>query len=172
MRMPEKAGVGGAGLKDAVVAQVLELLKGGQAHADFEAAIKDFPAELRGRVPEGLPYSAWQLLEHLRITQADILNFSSPPTGGYHGLKWPEEYWPKSAEPGSPEAWERAVAAIRSDRERFEALLTRPEGDLTKPFLWGDGQNLLREALLIADHMAYHLGEMVVLRRLLGAWHT
>ena len=123
-----------------LVKQLLTLMRGGQAHADFEAAIKDFPAELRGRVPEGLPYSAWQLLEHLRITQADILNFSSPPTGGYHSLKWPEEYWPKSPEPVSPDAWERSAAAIRSDREKFQALLTRPEADLTKPFLWAMGR--------------------------------
>ncbi len=151
--------------------QLVALLRGGQAHADFEAAIKDFPAELRGRVPEGLPYSAWQLLEHLRIAQRDILNFSAPPTGGYHPLEWPGDYWPKSAEPPSAGAWEQTAAAIRSDRETFEGLITRPEADLTKPFRWGEGQNLLREALLIADHTAYHLGELIVLRRLLGAWH-
>lgn len=152
--------------------QLVALLRGGQAHADFEAVIKDFPAELRGRVPERLPYSAWQLLEHLRIAQRDILNFSAPPTGGYHPLEWPKDYWPKSAEPPSAGAWEQTAAAIRSDREAFEGLLTRPEADLTKAFRWGDGQNLLREALLIADHTAYHLGEMIVLRRLLGVWHS
>jgi hypothetical protein len=151
--------------------QLLAVLRGGQAHVDFEAAIGDFPAELRGRVPEGLPYSAWQLLEHLRITQRDILNFSAPPTGGYHPLQWPDEYWPKSPEPTSAEAWERSAAAVRADRGAFEELIVRPEAVLTKPFRWGDGQNLLREALLIADHTAYHLGELVVLRRLLGAWN-
>lgn len=152
--------------------QLLAMLRGGQAHAGFEAAIKDFPVELRGRVPEGLPYSAWQLLEHLRIAQRDILNFSAPPSGGYHPLEWPADYWPKLAEPPNAGAWEQTAAAIRSDREKFEELLTRPEADLTKPFRWGDGQNLLREALLIADHAAYHLGELIVLRRLLGAWHA
>lgn len=168
--MAENKGVGEGGLREELVKQLLALLDGGQAHAGFEAAIKDFPVELRGTVPEGLPYSAWQLLEHLRIAQRDILSFSAPPTGGYHGLKWPEEYWPPSPEPPSPDAWERAAAAIRSDRKTFEGLITRPESDLTKPFRWGDGQNLLRETLLIADHMAYHLGELIVLRRLLGAW--
>ena len=150
--------------------QLLVLLKGGEAHADFDAAVANMPAELRGTVPERLPYSAWQLVEHLRIAQRDILNFSSPPTGGYHPLQWPEDYWPKVAEPPTASAWDQSIAAIRSDREAFEGLITRPEADLMKPFRWGNGQNLLREALLIADHMAYHLGELVVLRRLLGVW--
>jgi len=148
--------------------QLVALLDGGQAHATFEQAVADFPVELRGVAPEGLPYSAWQLLEHMRITLLDILNFSAPPTGGYHGLKWPEEYWPKV--PASAEAWERSVASVRSDLEKFKKLILRPGADLEKPFLWGEGQNLLREALLIADHQAYHLGELIVLRRLLGAW--
>ncbi len=153
-----------------LIQQLAALLHGGQAHAGFEAAVKDMPLELRGKVPGGLPYSAWQLVEHLRIAQRDILNFSAPPTGGYHPLKWPEEYWPESAEPPTAGAWDGAIAAIRSDREAFVGLLRKPEADLTKPFRWGDGQNLLREALLIADHSAYHTGELVVLRRLLGAW--
>ena len=155
-----------------LVDQLIALLRGGQAHAGFEAAVKDFPIEARAKVPDGLPYSAWQLLEHLRIAQKDILNFSAPPTGGYHPMKWPEDYWPKSPEPESAEAWDRTIASIRADRERFEALLTKPNADLYRPFLWGDGQNLLREALLIADHNAYHLGELVMLRRLLGVWHA
>lgn len=150
--------------------QLLALLKGGQAHSDFETAVKDFPAALRGKVPQGMPYSAWQLVEHMRITQRDILEFSSPPDGGYRELEWPKDYWPKDAEPPSAEAWEESVAAVRRDREAFEALIQRPESDLYEAFDWGDGQNLLREALLIADHGAYHLGELVVLRRLLGIW--
>jgi hypothetical protein len=150
--------------------QLVALLDGGQAHATFEDAVKDFPAELRGVVPDGLPYSAWQLLEHMRIAQRDILNFSAPPTGGYHGLKWPDAYWPKETVPPSKDAWDRSVEAIEADREKFKKLILKPEADLAKPFLWGEGQNLLREALLIADHQAYHIGEMVLLRRLLGAW--
>lgn len=150
--------------------QLLALLSGGQAHASFDDAVQEFPATLRGKVPDGLPYSAWQLLEHLRITQRDILNFSAPPSGGYHPIKWPDDYWPKSPEPPSAEAWEQSIAAVRKDREQFETLLRKPDADLAKPFRWGDGQNLLRETLLIADHTAYHLGELIVLRRLLGAW--
>jgi hypothetical protein len=150
--------------------QLAVLLDGGQAHAKFEDAVADFPAQLRGVVPDGLPYSAWQIVEHIRIAQHDILNFSAPPTGGYHGLKWPEEYWPKDATPASPDAWDRSIAAIEADRDKFKTLIARPEANLAKPFLWGTGQNLLREALLIADHTAYHTGELIVLRRLLGAW--
>jgi len=151
--------------------QLLALLRGGQAHATFDEAIKGFPAEHRGTVPPNLPYSAWQLLEHLRIAQRDILNFSAPPTGGYHPLQWPDEYWPKSPAPPSAHAWDASIAAIRKDLEHFEALITKPDSDLFKPFRWGDGQNLLREVLLLADHTAYHLGELIVLRRLLGIWH-
>jgi hypothetical protein len=150
--------------------QLVALLDGGQAHATFEDAVADFPVELRGAALEGLPYSAWQIVEHIRITQKDILDFSAPPTGGYHGLKWPEAYWPKEKAPGSAEAWGRAIAAIEEDKKKFKALILKPGADLEKPFLWGTGQNLLREALLIADHNAYHVGELVVLRRLLGCW--
>jgi hypothetical protein len=150
--------------------QLAALLDGGQAHAKFEDAVADFPAQLCGVVLSGLPYSAWQIVEHIRITQRDILNFSAPPTGGYHGLKWPEEYWPKEAAPASAEAWDRSIAAIEADRGKFKELIARPEADLAKTFLWGTGQNLLREALLIADHTAYHTGELIVLRRLLGVW--
>jgi hypothetical protein len=152
--------------------QLVALLHGGQAHATFDHAIKDFPADLRGTVPPSLPYSAWQLLEHLRITQRDILNFSAPPTGGYHPIQWPEDYWPRLPDPPSAHAWDQSVAAIHGDLKTFIALIENPSADLSKPFRWGDGQNLLREALLIADHTAYHLGELVVLRRLLGAWHS
>ncbi len=153
-----------------LVTQLLALLAGGQAHADLAAAVKDFPAGQRGTVPAGLPYSAWQILDHMRFTQRDILDFSAPPTGGYHGHQWPEGYWAKSSEPPSPDAWEQCVASIREDQAKFEALLLKPGADLYRPFLWGDGQNLLREALLIADHNAYHLGELIVIRRLLGCW--
>jgi hypothetical protein len=151
--------------------QLVDLVRGGQAHATFDETVRDFAADHRGTVPPNLPYSAWQILEHLRITQRDILNFSAPPTGGYHGLKWPDEYWPKSPQPPSSSSWDHCIAAIRSDLEHFEALIQNPNSDLFKPFRWGDGQNLLREALLIADHNSYHLGELVVVRRLLGAWH-
>ena len=150
--------------------QLIDLLRGGQAHATFDDAINGLPADLRGTVPPNLPYSAWQLLEHLCIAQRDILNFSAPPTGGYHPMRWPQDYWPQSAEPPTSHAWDQTIAAIQSDLKHFLALIENPSADLYKPFRWGDGQNLLREALLIADHNAYHLGEIVLLRRLLGAW--
>ena len=150
--------------------QLIDLLHGGQAHATFEDAVKDFPANLRGTVPPNLPYSAWQLLEHLRIAQRDILHFSAPPTGGYHPMRWPQDYWPQSAETPTAHAWDQAIAAIHSDQKHFVALIENPSSDLYKPFRWGEGQNLLREALLIADHNAYHVGELILLRRLLGVW--
>jgi hypothetical protein len=156
---------------DELIKQLKDLLSGGQAHATFEDAVKDFPVEHRGTVPEGLPYSAWQLIEHIRIAQRDILEFSAPPTGGYQPKAWPEDYWPKSPKPSSTQAWEASIAAIRKDRAAFEELLSRPGADLYKPFRWGEGQNLLREALLIADHNAYHVGEIIMVRRLLGIWH-
>jgi len=155
-----------------LIKQLVALLDGGQAHADFETAIKDFPAEHYGTVPANLPYSAWQVLEHLRIAQRDILNFSAPPTGGYQHMAWPDDYWPKSPVPPAPESWNNTIAAIRADLVAFKALLQKPGVDLYKPFGWGEGQNLLREALLIADHSAYHLGELIVIRRLLGIWHS
>ena len=151
--------------------QLIALLHGGQAHVSFDDAVKDFPPDLRGVVPEKLLHSAWQVLEHLRIAQRDILNFSAPPTGGYQPMQWPDDYWPKSPEPLGPHAWDQSIAAFRKDLEQFEALLLKPDADLYKPFRWGEGQNLLREALLIADHNAYHLGELIVLRRLLGIWN-
>lgn len=148
--------------------QLLALLKGGQAHATFDEAVKDMPAKLQGSVPEGLPYSPWQLLEHLRITLRDILDFSDNADGSYKELNWPEEYWPKKPVPPGKDAWEKSAAAYRKDLATFEALVK--ERDLAEKFPWGDGQNLLREALLVADHAAYHIGEIVVARRLLGAW--
>jgi hypothetical protein len=157
---------------DPLRTQLKALLEGGQAHATFEHAVKDFPVEQRAIIPENLPYSAWQLLEHIRITQLDILHFSAPPTGGYQPLEWPKDYWPDSPAPPHSGSWDNTIAAIRSDLEKIQALVANPSTDLYKPFRWGDGQNLLREALLVADHNAYHLGELVLLRRLLGIWRS
>lgn len=151
--------------------QLVALLDGGQAHATLDDAVEGFPVKLRGAVPEGLPYSGWQILEHLRITQKDILEFSDNADGSYKELKWPDEYWPKSAEPPSESAWEDSVAEIKADRKAFDKLVhDANDEELIAKFAWGDGQNLLREALLIADHNAYHVGELIVVRRLLGAW--
>jgi uncharacterized damage-inducible protein DinB len=154
-----------------VKSELLKMLDGSQAHATFEDAVKDFPEKLRGVVPEGLPYSAWQILEHIRIAQRDILEFSDNHDGTYKHMKWPDAYWPKDAAPPSAEAWDTAVEAVLSDRKSFEALLeSASEEQLIEPFSWGEGQTLFREAMLIIDHAGYHVGELIVLRRLLGAW--
>ncbi|MDE1161687.1 MAG: DinB family protein [Acidobacteriaceae bacterium] len=151
--------------------QLLALLDGGQAHATFDDAVKGFPPKLQGEVPDGLPYSGWQLLEHLRIAQRDILDFSRNQDGSYKPMKWPDDYWPKDREPASAAAWNKTVVQIREDRKAFEQLLREAsDEELIAAFPWGDGQNLLREAFLIADHNAYHVGELVMLRRLMGAW--
>lgn len=150
--------------------QVIAFLKGGNAHATLDEAVKDFPVDQRGKKPNALPYSAWQLLEHMRIAQHDILRFSKNYDRKYQSPKWPEDYWPKSPEPPSEKAWNDSIQQIKADLKEFEELLKDPNSDLTEAFPWGDGQNLLREALLIADHSAYHLGEIVALRRMLGAW--
>ena len=150
--------------------QLLALLDGGQAHAKFDDAVAAFPEALRGAVPDKLPYSAWQLVEHLRLSQRDILEFSAPPPGGYQPLEWPAAYWPKSPNPPAETSWDESIAAIHDDAKLFEQLLMKKDADLYSPFPWGEGQNLLREALLIADHNAYHTGELIVLRRLLGIW--
>ena len=155
---------------DPLITQLLALLEGGQAHATLEAAVANFPEALRSTVPEHLPYSAWQLVEHLRITQRDILDFCAPPKGGYKPLQWPAAYWPASPTPPGSSSWDESLAAIDADAASFAALLRTPATDLYTPFPWGDGQSLLREALLIADHNSYHTGELIVLRRLLGAW--
>ncbi len=147
--------------------QIVNLLTKEQAHASLDAAVKGLPAKLRGVTPEGLPYSAWQLVEHMRITQNDILRFSTEPE--YKSPDWPSGYWPKEAEPAAG-TWDAAVKGIVDDRKAFVELVKT--GDLYTPFPWGDGQNLLREALLIADHTAYHTGELLVVRRLLGAWKS
>ncbi len=151
--------------------QLQTLLDGGQAHATFEDAVTNFPEHLRGAIPENLPYSAWQILEHIRIAQRDILDFSNNSDGSYKPRSWPEAYWPKNPQPPSADAWEQAIHHIKEDRVAFERLLNATDdAALIAPFAWGDGQSLLREALLIADHAAYHTGELIVLRRLLGAW--
>lgn len=148
--------------------QLKALLDGGQAHAKLDDAVTGLAYDLQGKTPAGLPYSPWQLLEHLRIAQRDILEFSDNARGTYKPMKWPDDYWSKDAAPPNASAWDKSVAAMREDRAAFEKLLK--ERDLVEPFAWGDGQNLLREALLIADHEAYHTGELIVARRLLGAW--
>jgi len=148
--------------------QLVQLLNGGHAHATFDAAVEGLPAELRGQKTSNLPYTPWMLLEHLRLAQWDILEFSRDPK--HQSPEFPKGYWPANPEPPNPSAWDKSVNSFRADLKAMQKLVNDPKSDLHKPFPWGDGQNLLREALLLADHNAYHLGEFVVLRRLLGAW--
>lgn len=147
---------------------LIALLSGGQAHATFEDAIKDLPSKLRGTKPEHFPHSPWMLLEHLRIAQHDILEFSR--TEKHESPKWPEGYWPKSAEPPSTDAWTKSVNQFKSDLKAMQDLIKNPKTDLFAKIPWGDGQTILREALLLADHNAYHIAQVVDVRRLLGAW--
>ena len=147
---------------------LLYLLRGGGAHVDFEKAITGLPAGLRGVKPADLPFSAWRLLEHLRIAQWDIVEFSVNPQ--HVSPAWPEGYWPQDDAPPSDAAWKKSVQQFRRDLKRMQDLVANPHTDLYTPIPHGDGQTVLREALLVADHNAYHLGELVMLRRLLGAW--
>jgi len=147
---------------------LVELLRGGSAHADFDKAIGGLPVKLRGARVKDLPYTAWQLLEHMRIAQWDILEFSRNPK--HVSPDWPSGYWPEGAAPASAAAWNKSVAAFRKDLAAMQALVRDPKTDLFVRIPGGTGQTILREAMLVADHNAYHLGELIVLRRLLGAW--
>lgn len=147
---------------------LIDLLAGGGAHAKFDEIVKDMPQELRGVKPEKLPHSAWMLLEHLRIAQWDILEFSRNPK--YESPRWPEGYWPKTEAPPSDAVWKKSIQRFRKDSKAMQDLVANPKTDLFARIPWGEGQTILREALLVADHNAYHLGQWVDLRRLLGAW--
>lgn len=147
---------------------LIQMLGWGDAHPSFEKAIADLPEALRGARPEGLPFTPWRLLEHLRICQRDILEFIRDP--GHVSPQFPAGYWPEGDAPPDPDAWDRSVAALRADLEAMRALVADPSNDLLAPIPPGQGQTLLREALLLADHNAYHVGQLVVVRRLLGAW--
>jgi DinB superfamily len=147
---------------------ILYVLSGGGAHTTFEQAVKDFPENLRGKKVKRLPHSGWMLLEHIRIAQWDILEFSR--NAKHESPDWPKGYWPESADPPSSEAWNKSVRQIRKDLKEMADLVANPETDLFAKISWGDGQTILREALLIADHNAYHVAQIVDLKRLLGAW--
>ena len=147
---------------------LVELLAGGAAHTKFEDVIKGLPPKLRGTKPAGFPHSPWMLLEHLRLAQWDILDFSRNPK--HVSPKWPEGYWPKKESPANAGAWNKSVQEFRRDLKAMQSLVTSPKTDLFARIPWGDGQTILREALLVADHNAYHLAQLVDLRRLLGVW--
>jgi uncharacterized damage-inducible protein DinB len=154
---------------DTAVREMLaRVLSWQDAHVGFERALDGWPVDLRGATPDGAPYSAWQLLEHLRIAQHDILDFCLNP--GYREMEWPKDYWPASAAPPSAAAWDESVAQFLADREAVQALAADTSRDLEATIPHGSGQTYLRELLLVADHNAYHIGELVLLRRMLGAW--
>jgi hypothetical protein len=138
------------------------------AHVGFDAAVANIPVDLRGRQPPGVPYSPWQLVEHLRRAQHDILDFCRNPD--YQELEWPDDYWPPSAEPPDPQAWDESIERYRQDRRALEEMAADPKTDLYAQIPHGSGQTYLRELLLVADHGAYHVGQLVLVRRLLGNW--
>ena len=144
------------------------LLSGGGAHLHFEQAITDLPDELHGASVEGSTHTPWRLLEHLRICQWDILEFSRNPQ--HVSPEFPQGYWPQTAAPPTATAWHESADAFRADLQAMIDLVNDPATDLYTPLPHGDGQTILREALLVADHNAYHLGQLVLLRRCLGAW--
>ena len=147
---------------------LLHLLRGGDAHLHFDAAVAGLPRELRGARAPGIPHTPWRLLEHMRIAQWDILEFSRNPK--HVSPKFPDGYWPEGDAPPDEDAWDRSVAAFRADLKAMMDLVADPGTDLLAPIPHGQGQTILREALLVADHNAYHLGQLVTVRRLLGAW--
>jgi hypothetical protein len=147
---------------------VVYLLRGGGAHLAFDAAIADLPVKLRGAKPAGIPHTPWRMLEHLRIAQWDILEFSRNPK--HVSPEFPDGYWPKGDAPPSNKAWDESIEGWKADLDAMCALVSDPATDLFAPLPHGSGQTILREALLVADHNAYHLGQLVIVRRALGAW--
>ncbi len=147
---------------------LLYVLDGGGAHVDFEAAIAKLPPKLRGVHPPGISHTPWRLLEHMRIAQWDILEFSRSST--HVSPDFPTGYWPKGDAPPDNDAWTKSIKAFRHDLKDMGALVSNPSTDLFARIPHGEGQTILREALLVADHNAYHLGELVLVRKLLGAW--
>jgi len=166
--MPTKKRSGAVDRDAALRQHLLELLNGGHAHADFDTAIRNLPLAPRGKRPKGAEHSPWEILEHLRIAQGDILEFSRDP--GHQSPGWPGGYWPATPAPPDEKSWDKSVRAFRRDLKAMGDLVKNPATDLFVPIPHGNGQTVLREALLVSDHNAYHLGELVLVRRLLGAW--
>ena len=150
----------------ALRAQLVDAMRGHEAHIDFDATTKDFPLEACGKKPAGAPHTAWQLLEHMRLAQHDILEFSRTPK--HKSPPWPEGYWPASEAPPDAKAWDESVKAFQKDARALDKLVKDSEQDLFKSFAHGDGQTLLREALLVASHNSYHLGQLVFLKKMLA----
>lgn len=159
MKSAQKSSSADQALREHLVA----LLRGGHAHITFDKAVRAFPLDRIGVRPRGLPHSAWELLEHIRMAQDDILRFSQ--SADYVSPPWPEGYWPKSA-PEQDRQWNASIRRYRKDLAEFEALILDPGRNLRKKFAWGDGQTLLREALTVASHTSYHLGQLMLVRQL------
>jgi DinB superfamily len=156
-------------MDDAVIRDYLaRYLDWHEAHAHWTDVLKNIPVKDQGKRPKGAPYSPWELLEHMRIAQHDILDFCRNPK--YAALEWPADYWPPKPAPPDAAAWGKSVKAFERDLKEMQQLVANPKTDLEKPIPQGSGQTILREALLVADHNAYHLGELVLVRRLLGCW--
>lgn len=147
---------------------LLSLLKGGNAHATFEDVIKDFPLSYINADVPNVPYSPWRLLEHIRITQWDILDFIR--NSNYKYMKWPDAYWPKNNKKATEKDWKSTIVMFKHDSKELQKIVSTPKTDLYKKIPHGTGQTILREILLVADHSSYHLGELVVIRRTLGIW--
>jgi hypothetical protein len=159
----------GSGANDAALRKhVIDVLKGGSAHVHFMDALEEFPPNKRGTFAPGLPHTGWQLLEHARIAQWDILEFSRNPKHVSPGF--PEGYWPKTPGPLTESDWDKSVQQFQHDLDEMIALVKNPRTDLFAKIPHGDGQTILRQALVLTDHNAYHLGQLVDLRRALGAW--
>jgi uncharacterized damage-inducible protein DinB len=155
---------------EALRQHLLDLLRGRNAHADFDSVMADFPSRLRGVKPPGAAHTAWQLLEHMRIAQSDILEFSRD--GKHKSPPWPEGYWPKTEAPPAAASWNNSLRSFRADLKGMAKLVADKKTELFARIPHGSGQTILREALLVADHNSYHLGQLVLLRRLLGTWKT
>ena len=153
---------------DPLRAHLVKALDWHEAHVDFDAALKGIPVDRRGAVPPGGEYSVWQLLEHMRVAQHDILDFSV--NAAYKEMKWPDDYWPKDPAPPTAAAWDESIAAFKRDRDGMKQLVADPKVDLFAKIPHGSGQTYLREAFLVIDHNAYHLGQIVAVRRQLGIW--
>jgi hypothetical protein len=154
----------------AIKEQLESLLTQANAHVTFDQSVENIRFEVLGIKPSNLPHSIWMLVEHIRITQADILDFSI--NANYKTLKWPDEYWPHQQAPKDELSWQKSLEQIQQHRNSFIGLLNKPGTDLFLPFAHGGGQNLFREALLIADHTSYHTGQIILIRRLLNDWNS
>ncbi|MDP9081454.1 MAG: DinB family protein [Bacteroidota bacterium] len=152
----------------ALINELTKLLTGGTAHASFHDAVNGLKPELRGVKVDNMPYSIWQLVEHIRIAQWDMLQFSKD--ADHESPKWPDDYWPKESAPEDDDAWKGSIKQIDDDLDEFIELMEH--SNIYQPLAYGDGQTILREALQIADHNSYHIGEIIAVRRILGDWRT